>query len=81
MAADLLKIGREMATNLADEEKVSRWIWQGIDFRNPFWVFLALGVMVVAIIWGNDWFLRYVHVASGILLTGADIGETSHCPI
>lgn len=51
----------------------SRWIWEGIDFRNLFWVFLALGVMVVAIIWGNDWFLRYLHVASGILLTGADI--------
>ena len=51
----------------------SRWIWEGIDFRNLFWVFLALGVMVVSIIWGNDWFLRYLHVASGILLTGADI--------
>ena len=51
----------------------SRWIWEGIDFRNLFWVFLALVVMVVAIIWGNDWFLRYLHVASGILLTGADI--------
>ena len=51
----------------------SRWIWEGIDFRNLFWVFLALGVMVVAIIWGYDWFLRYLHVASGILLTGADI--------
>ena len=51
----------------------SRWIWEGIDFRNLFWVFLALGVMVVAIIWGNDWFLRYLHVGSGILLTGADI--------
>ena len=38
-----------------------------------FWVFLALGVMVVAIIWGSNWFLRYIHVASGILLTGADI--------
>jgi hypothetical protein len=51
----------------------SRWIWEGIDFRNLFWVFLALGVMVVAIVWGNNWSLRYVHVASGILLTGADI--------
>ena len=51
----------------------SRWIWEGIDFRNLFWVFLVLGVMVAAIIWGNSWALRYVHVASGILLTGADI--------
>ena len=51
----------------------SRWIWEGLDFRNLFWVFLALGVMVAAIIWGNNWALRYVHVASGILLTGSDI--------
>lgn len=51
----------------------SRWIWEGIDFRNLFWVFLALGVMVAAILWGSDWALRYIHVASGILLTGADI--------
>ena len=55
------------------EAKPSSWVWEGIDFRNLFWVFLALGVMVVAIVWGNDWFLRYVHVASGVLLTGADI--------
>ncbi len=52
---------------------VSRWMWEGIDFRNLLWVFLALGVMIAAILWGNDWALRYVHVASGILLTGADI--------
>jgi hypothetical protein len=51
----------------------SRWIWEGIDFRNLFWVFLALGVMVAAILWGSNWALRYIHVASGILLTGADI--------
>lgn len=55
------------------EAKPSSWVWEGIDFRNLFWVFLALGVMVVSIVWGNDWFLRYVHVASGVLLTGADI--------
>ena len=46
---------------------------EDIDFRNLFWVFLALGVMIVVIVWGNNWFLRYVHVASGDLLTGADI--------
>ena len=57
----------------AVETMPSRWTWEGIDFRNLLWVVLALGVMVVAIIWGNDWFLRYLHVASGILLTGADI--------
>ena len=38
-----------------------------------FWVFLALGAMIVAIGWGNNWFLRYVHIASGDLLTGAGI--------
>lgn len=51
----------------------SQWIWEGIDFRNLLWVFVALGAMAAAILWGNDWALRYVHVASGILLTGADI--------
>jgi hypothetical protein len=58
---------------MQEATKTSSWVWEGIDFRNLFWVFLALGVMVVAIVWGNNWFLRYVHVASGILLTGADI--------
>lgn len=53
--------------------KPSRWIVEGIDFRNLFWVFLALGVMVAAIIWDDEWLLRYVHIVSGVLLTGADI--------
>ena len=43
----------------------SRWIWEGIDFRNLFWVFLALGVMVAAIVWGNNWALRYVRRRCG----------------
>ena len=29
--------------------------------------------MVFAIVWEDAWLLRYVHVASGVLLTGADI--------
>ena len=49
------------------------WLIAGIDFRNLGWVFLALGVMVFAIVWEDAWLLRYVHVASGVLLTGADI--------
>ena len=49
------------------------WMVAGIDFRNLIWVIIALGVMVVAIVSGDDWMLRYVHVASGVLLTGADI--------
>jgi tellurite resistance protein TehA-like permease len=52
----------------------SPWIWQGIDFRNLIWVVLALGLMIVAIkLDSYDWPLRFVHVASGVLLTGADI--------
>ena len=49
------------------------WLIAGIDFRNLGWVGLSLGVMVFAIVWGDEWLLRYIHVASGVLLTGADI--------
>ena len=50
------------------------WIVQGIDFRNLVWVALALGVMIAAInVTAYDWPLRFIHVASGVLLTGADI--------
>jgi tellurite resistance protein TehA-like permease len=65
-----------MDTQTAPRELASPspWIWEGIDFRNLAWVVLALGVMVVAIqLDGYDWPLRFVHVASGVLLTGADI--------
>jgi hypothetical protein len=52
----------------------SSWIIVGLDFRNLGWVALALGVMVLAIrLDAYDWPLRFVHVASGVLLTGADI--------
>ena len=49
------------------------WLIAGIDFRNLGWVALALGLMVWAVQYGEDWPLRFVHVASGVLLTGADI--------
>lgn len=49
------------------------WMVAGIDFRNLIWVAVALGIMVAAIVSGDEWSLRYVHVASGVLLTGADI--------
>lgn len=49
------------------------WMVSGIDFRNLVWMALALGVMTFAILWQDEWLLRYVHVASGLLLTGADI--------
>ena len=49
------------------------WMVAGIDFRNLIWVALALAIMVAAIVSGHEWSLRYVHIASGVLLTGADI--------
>jgi hypothetical protein len=49
------------------------WMVAGIDFRNLIWVALALAIMVAAIVSDHEWSLRYVHVASGVLLTGADI--------
>ncbi len=49
------------------------WMVAGIDFRNLIWCAIALAVMVAAIVSGDEWSLRYVHVASGVLLTGADI--------
>ena len=49
------------------------WMVAGIDFRNLIWCAIAIGIMIAAIISGDEWSLRYVHVASGVLLTGADI--------
>ena len=49
------------------------WRIAGIDFRNLGWVVLAVGVVVAVILNGEPWPLRFVHVASGVLLTGADI--------
>ena len=51
----------------------SPWIYEGIDFRNLIWVALVLAVMVVVIVGEHDWLLRFFHIVSGILLTGADI--------
>lgn len=49
------------------------WRVAGLDFRNLIWVFIALSVMVGAILYDEPWPLRFVHVASGVLLTGFDI--------
>ncbi len=49
------------------------WIVAGIDFRNLIWVFAVIGVMIWAIIAELDWLLRFLHIATGVLLTGADI--------
>lgn len=51
----------------------SRWIVAGIDFRNLIWVFAVLGVLIWAILDELDWLLRFIHIVSGVLLTGADI--------
>ncbi len=51
----------------------SSWIVQGIDFRNLFWVALLFGAMIWAIHSPYEWPLRFIHVTSGVLLTGADI--------
>jgi len=49
------------------------WRIAGLDFRNLIWVFLSLAVMIAAIFYEEHWPLRFVHVASGVLLTGFDI--------
>ena len=49
------------------------WRVAGLDFRNLIWVFIALGVLVGVILYEEQWPLRFVHVASGVLLTGFDI--------
>ena len=54
-------------------ERQPFYLIAGIDFRNLVWVAAALGLMVFAVVWRDEWLLRYVHVASGVLLTGADI--------
>jgi hypothetical protein len=60
-------------TSIASASR-SSWIVQGIDFRNLFWVALLFGAMIWAILIPEyDWPLRFIHVASGVLLTGADI--------
>ena len=62
------------SSTAAEPAHPSAWVVQGIDFRNLFWVALAFTAMIVAInVTQYDWPLRFMHVASGVLLTGADI--------
>ena len=49
------------------------WCVAGLDFRNLIWVLIALGIMIGVILYDEAWPLRFVHVASGVLLTGFDI--------
>lgn len=44
-----------------------------IDWRNLYWVGLAVAAMIGAILSGDDWSLRYVHVITGVLWTGIDL--------
>jgi hypothetical protein len=59
--------------NAARFEAPPPWIVAGLDFRNLIWAALALAIMVAAILIDANWLLRFVHVVSGVLLTGADI--------
>ncbi len=56
-----------------DSDTQPFWLVEGIDLRNLVWVALALGVMIAAILSEDLWFLRFVHIVSGVLLTGGDI--------
>ena len=51
----------------------TRWIVNGIDFRNLVWVALVVAVMIYAIVAGPLGFLRFYHILTGILWTGADL--------
>ncbi len=44
-----------------------------IDFRNFFWVGLALATMIVVINLDQIWPLKFMHVMSGVLWTGIDL--------
>ena len=68
-----LDTSMEEPTMTAIAERQPFYLIAGLDFRNLIWVAMALGLMVFAIVWQDEWLLRYVHVASGVLLTGADI--------
>jgi hypothetical protein len=50
-----------------------RWIVNGIDFRNLIWVALVFVVMIYAVAVGPVGFLRFFHILTGILWTGADL--------
>ena len=48
----------------------SRFVYEGLDFRNFIWVALALIIMIMSITTENDWLLRFVHIVTGVMLTG-----------
>ena len=45
----------------------------GIRVERQWWVLVALGIMVAAIVSHSLWFLNFVHVFSGLLWTGTDL--------
>ena len=45
----------------------------GIQVTRQWWVLVALGLLVAAIVSGSLWVLNYAHVFSGLLWTGTDI--------
>ena len=58
------------ATVAANEPK---WIAAGIDLRNLIWAALVVAVMIYAIVAGPIGFLRFFHVMTATLWTGADL--------
>jgi hypothetical protein len=45
----------------------------GIRIQQQWWVLIALGVLLAAILAGSFWFLNFVHVLFAILWTGTDL--------
>ncbi|MDP6172734.1 MAG: hypothetical protein QGF09_01030 [Rhodospirillales bacterium] len=62
-----------MTSSAAAQLAQSRWTKAGLDFRNLIWCFTVIGVMIWAIVDELDWLLRFIHIVTGVLLTGADI--------
>lgn len=56
----------QSATAVATPKSLIQWPYAG-------YACVALAVMVVAIVWGNLWFLNFVHVSASLLWTGIDL--------
>ena len=59
-------MGASFTASSAAQPQLIRWhyLW---------YVVAALAVLVLAILYGNVWFLNWVHVMSGVLWTGIDL--------
>jgi len=59
-------MGASFTASSAAQPQLIRW-------RYLWYVAAALAVLVAAILYGNLWFLNWVHVMSGVLWTGIDL--------